>query len=254
MSMLPSVLILTPIKSAARYIETYIEGIEKLTFPMSRLSIGLLEGDSEDNTWQILQRSRNRLDQRCQRVTLLKRDFNFRMPHGIPRWTPIYQLARRATLARARNHLLFGALRDEDYVLWLDVDVVAFPCDMVETLIATGLNIVQPHCVRIAGGPTFDLNGWSHFGERHLDHYRGHGKPVRLDSVGGTVLFIKADIHRDGLVFPPFRYGLESPVARPRHPIWGRGEIETEGLAMMAADMGLQCWGLPDYEVIHDDN
>ncbi len=31
----------------------------------------------------------------------------------------------------------------------------------------------------------------------------------------------------------------------------GLGEIETEGLAMMARDMGVQCWGVPDLEIFH---
>jgi peptide chain release factor subunit 1 len=159
---------------------------------------------------------------------------------------------RRTTLARARNHLLFGALRTEDFVLWLDVDVISFPPDLIEALLATGLDIVQPHCVTVAGGPTFDLNGWTHHGTKHLDSYRGQTTPVRLDSVGGTVLLIRADFHRDGLIFPPFRYGVPNPAMRPNHDVWGHGEIETEGLGIMAADMGLQCWGLPNYEVIHD--
>jgi hypothetical protein len=29
------------------------------------------------------------------------------------------------------------------------------------------------------------------------------------------------------------------------------GEIETEGLAIMAKDMGIECWGLPDLEIRH---
>jgi peptide chain release factor subunit 1 len=33
--------------------------------------------------------------------------------------------------------------------------------------------------------------------------------------------------------------------------VWGKGEVETEGLGIMAQDMGYQCWGLPDLEVIH---
>jgi peptide chain release factor subunit 1 len=65
---------------------------------------------------------------------------------------------------------------------------------------------------------------------------------------------IRADIHRDGLIFPPFRYGVGSEVIRPAHPVWGKGEIETEGLAAMARDMGHQCWGLPDLEVLHEND
>ena len=65
------------------------------------------------------------------------------------------------------------------------------------------------------------------------------------------MLLVRADLHRDGLIFPPFRYGLESPWIRPLHPAWGRGEVETEGLGILAKDMGVQCWGLPNLEVVH---
>ncbi|HQT44291.1 MAG TPA: hypothetical protein PLD79_09835 [Halothiobacillus sp.] len=32
------------------------------------------------------------------------------------------------------------------------------------------------------------------------------------------------------------------------------GEIETEGLAIMPKDMGAECWGLPDVEIIHAED
>lgn len=75
--------------------------------------------------------------------------------------------------------------------------------------------------------------------------------PVRLDSVGGTMLLVKAGLHRDGLIFPPLKSGVPNPKLRPLHPIWGQGEIETKGLGIMALDRGAQCWGLPDLEILH---
>lgn len=59
---------------------------------------------------------------------------------------------------------------------------------------------------------------------------------VRLDAVGGAVLLVRGDLHRQGLVFPPFPF---------------RHRIETEGLSMMALDMGVLSWGMPLLEVIH---
>ena len=244
------VLVLTPVKDAAAHLPGYVERIEALRHPADCLSIGLIEGDSADATWPVLNGLRARLEARCARATILKRDFGLRLPPSVPRWTPAYQVARRTTLARARNHLLFAALRDEDWVLWIDADVEDFPADLIARLLEVERDIVHPHCVTQWKGPTFDRNGWTHHGRRHLDSYRGHSL-IRLDSVGGTVLLIKADRHRDGLVFPAFRYGVPNAAARPTHPVWGRGEIETEGLAIMAADMGLQCWGMPDLEVRH---
>jgi peptide chain release factor subunit 1 len=246
----PSILILTPVKDAARFLPRYAELVDGLLWPRERLSIGLLEGDSRDDTWEALQALRPRFEARCATVALVRRHFGFRLPPGVPRWAPAYQLVRRAVLARARNNLLMRALADEDWVLWIDVDVVDYPADILQRLLAHGGDIVHPNCVLAPGGRSFDLNAWTDGGRRHLSDYRGKG-PIRLDSVGGTMLLVRADLHRDGLVFPPFRYGAVNPHVRRQHPLWGRGEIETEGFGAMAADMGVQCWGLPDVEIIH---
>jgi len=102
------------------------------------------------------------------------------------------------------------------------------------------------------GQTSFDLNAWTDGGRKHLSDLRGQGI-VRLQLVGGTMLLVRADRHRDGLVFPPFFYGGRSRWVRDPHPLRGShvGEIETEGLAIMAKDMGIECWGLPDLEIRH---
>ena len=53
---------------------------------------------------------------------------------------------------------------------------------------------------------------------------------------GATMLLVKADLHREGVVFPTFSYKLH---------------IETEGLAYLARDMGYKSWGLPNLEIFH---
>jgi hypothetical protein len=246
----PSVLILTPMKSASRFLDSYFAGLETLTYPA--LALGILEGDSSDDTFEKL---RDRIEWACPGFTrklFVKKDFGFVVPEGIPRYSHVYQEQRRAVLARARNHLLFSALRDEEWVLWLDADVVEYPEDIVERLLAYNRDIVHPNCVVTFGGPSFDQNAWSDGGRTHLSDMRGRGI-VRLDSVGGTMLLVRADRHRDGLVFPPFYYGARSRWVRDPHPLRGTrlGEIETEGLAIMAKDMGVECWGLPDLEIRH---
>jgi peptide chain release factor subunit 1 len=181
-------------------------------------------------------------------VGLWKRDFGYTLPPGVPRWQPEIQYERRTVLARSRNHLLFRALTDEDWVLWLDADVIAYPPDLIERLLAAGRDVLQPHCVLYPGGPTFDTNGWRDHGRLHLDDLRGEGELVELDAVGATVLLVRADVHRDGLIFPAFPYGRGNPLIRPDY-----FEVETEGLGIMATDMGYRCWGMPHLEVIHRD-
>jgi mannan polymerase complexes MNN9 subunit len=57
---------------------------------------------------------------------------------------------------------------------------------------------------------------------------------IDLDGVGGTALMVKADVHRDGAMFPPF-------------PFFHL--VETEGFARMAKRLGYSVYGLPDYFV-----
>lgn len=63
---------------------------------------------------------------------------------------------------------------------------------------------------------------------------RDQKRLMPLDGVGGTALLVKAEVHRDGAMFPPFAfYHL----------------IETEGFAKMAKRLGYESWGLPNYFV-----
>jgi len=244
---IPKVLILTPVKDAVAYADLYFKLLGRLTYPASRLSLGMLEGDSADGTHGHFARILAASEGRWRRTGLWKKDFGFHVPEGVPRWAPPFQVARRAVLARARNHLLFRALDDEEWVLWLDVDVDSYPPDVIERLLSYDKDVLTPHCVKDYGGKTFDYNVWRDRGRLLLGDLREEGEIVRLDAVGGTMLLVRADRHRDGLVFPCFPYGRANPRVRDGMP----GESETEGFGLMAADMGIQPWGLPGLEIRH---
>ncbi|MFI1332476.1 glycosyltransferase [Streptomyces sp. NPDC020845] len=252
----PPLLVLTPVKDAAAFLPRHLDNLRALDYPRQALSLGLLEGDSSDGTWQALQDALPALEADFRRVTLVRRHFGLGLTG--PRWARGVQRQRRSALAMARNHLLSCALADERWVLWLDVDVTECPADLVQRLLAARQEIVVPHCVTEPGGPSFDLNtfvlhpdadalDWDRwlrdgilqpprgFGRSYLDELRGH-EMVRVDGVGGTALLVHADLHRDGLVFPAVPH---------------RRLIETEGLAALAQDMGVGCWALPGVEVVH---
>jgi len=251
----PTVLVLTPVKNAVKHLDTYFAALGRLTYPADRIALGFLESDSTDGTFTALQARLPALQQRYRSARLWKRDFGFQIPPGQPRWAPAFQIPRRTVLAKSRNHLLARALGDDEWVLWVDVDVVEYPADIVERLLATGKDIVHPHCVTKYGGPTFDLNAWRQQGRMHMQDLRHGPDLVRLDAVGGTMLLVRADVHREGLVFPAYPYGRRSPLVREPNPWMGRqvGEFDTEGLGIMAHDMGYECWGLPNLEIRHAD-
>ena len=240
-------------KSAAAYLPSWAAGLERLTYPREHLSIGVLEGDSTDDTFAGLTSQLARLAGLGIHGSAWRKDFNFQIPPNRHRSDLAYQLPRRKILARARNHLLSRALQNEDWVLWLDVDVIDYPGDLIQRLLAVDKDIVHPHCVTRPGGTTFDRNAWRRGGLETLEDHRGGPDLVRLDAVGGTVLLVRADLHRDGLIFPPFPYGRAHPAVRSPHPLGPSigGEIETEGFGLMAADMGVQPWGMPNLEVLH---
>lgn len=239
-------------KQAEASLDRYFASLEALEQSPADISLGFLVSDSTDGTARALRARRPALEARYRRVTLVERDFGFTVPEGLHRWSAAVQAPRRIVLARSRNHLLFRALDDEEWVLWLDVDVASYPPDVVTRMLATGKSIVHPHCVVEPGGRSFDGNTWRAGGTVRMDGMRGQHL-VRLEGVGGTMLLVHADVHRDGLVFPAYPYGRPSPFARPRNAVTGHlgGELETEGLALMAKDMGHEVWGMPDLEIVH---
>ena len=254
----PLLLVLTPVKQAADFLPTFLANLRTLDWPRDRLSLGFLEGDSDDDTYRLLATRLPQLRREYRSVFLGKRDFGYRVP--VPRWHASQQYVRRSILARCRNELLMRALTDEHWVLWIDADVEYWPPNIVDLLLEPGLDLVVPHCVRSDNGKTFDLNSFALDRKVYPDGIEdekwlcdgilqppvGEGrlylgdidsdKPVPLDGVGGTMLLLKADLHRQGLIFPPWSY---------------RGYIETEGLAQMARDLGVVSWGLPRLQIVH---
>jgi GT2 family glycosyltransferase len=249
----PTVLVLTPVKQAAAHLPRYFDVLASLDYPTELLGLGMLEGDSTDGTYDEITRRLPGLEETYRRVILARWHARFQIPDNVPRWAPPFQLPRRVVLAKARNRLLMAALGDEDWVLWLDADVTDYPPDVLDRLLAAGKDIVTPHCVTEPGGQTFDWNAWRDHGLVRMDALRGGPDLVRLDAVGGTMLLVRADLHREGLNFPPYLYARPNRFARDPSPFTraGPGEVETEGLGMMAKDMGYECWGMPNLEIVH---
>jgi len=252
----PRVVVMTPMRDTKPYLDRYFELLDRLDYPSERLSLAILEGDSTDGTYEALSAKRFEHRDRYRTFDLLRFDTGFRL--DVPRWDPRVQFARRSRLAEIRNRLLSECLGDNDWVLWLDADLVGSPASLLKDLLASGRDIAAPLCVRTDGKP-FDLNTFildpdkaesedpAHLIDGLFQPPRGVGRAyldtvedgwVEVDGVGGAALLVRADVHRRGLIFPSWSY---------------RGYIETEGLAMMAKDVGVKCWGNRSIVVVHAD-
>lgn len=184
------------------------------------------------------------------------------------------QKVRREVMAKARNSLLFTTLGPStSWVLWLDADIVETAPTLIQDLASYDKPIIVANCFQKYYDPEskkmaerpYDFNSWQDSetalkmaeqmgpddilleGYAELATYRtllaymstpGGSKDlvVPLDGVGGTALLVKAEVHRDGAMFPAFSfYHL----------------IESEGFAKMAKRLGWQPYGLPNYKVSH---
>ena len=117
-------LVLTPVKNAEPHLEAYFEALERIEYPKRQITIAFLVSDSTDRTEAKIRRYADRARSRGGEaayagIRMLRRDFGFALP-GPLRHAYETQPMRRSMLARARNHLLMGALEpDISWVLWL---------------------------------------------------------------------------------------------------------------------------------------
>jgi hypothetical protein len=251
--------ILVPLRDAADHIQPFLDALQGLDYPKDRIKLVFCEGDSSDGSWERLQAATAPLAGIYRGVVLLQKQLGTSLDRA-ERTRPRQQRERRGGIAKVRNHLIdHGLDADDDWALWIDIDVWRFPGDVVDRLIGTGHRIVVPHCVTIAGGDSFDLNNFVTIrpekNHRYYREIRGglyqppaysrnrlhlsdvrHLESIGLDGVGGTMLLVDAKLHRGGLRFPEIPY---------------RDLIETEGFGALANDLGIRPVGLPKLEILH---
>lgn len=184
------------------------------------------------------------------------------------------QKERRSQMATARNSLLFSTIGPfTSWILWLDSDIIETPNTLIQDLTAHDKPVIAANCYqryydedeKIEKIRPYDFNNWAESDEglrlastmsddeiivegyQEIATYRplmahfydSNGNifdEMSLDGVGGTCLLVKADVHRDGAMFPNF----------PFYHL-----IETEGFAKMCKRLGYEVFGLPNYLVYH---
>ena len=256
---LPQVVIFVPVKDAEPFIDRHMALIDALDWPKDRLRLVYCEGDSQDRSRALLENMQLQKASDFGDFKILSHSSGLRLDRT-DRWKPKHQLNRRSAIAAARNRMIREELRDDDeWVLWIDIDVCDFEPDVLRKLLNAKEKIVTPDCVLDRGGPSYDLNTYLETGSPrrseffkyvtaglfqppanywrrlHLHDLRFASK-VPLTAVGGTMLLVHGSIHRAGLVFPEAPYGYL---------------IETEAFGLMARDAGIVPYGLPDIEIVH---
>jgi mannan polymerase complexes MNN9 subunit len=273
------ILILTPM---ARFVPEYWDNVVKLTYPHELISIGFIipknkEGNAALSALEaaIAKTQSGPIDKRFASISILRQDFEppILSQDEKERHKMSNQKARRESMSRARNSLLFTTLGPATaWVLWLDADIVETPPTLIQDLTAHDHPVLVPNCYQRYYNSEkkkmdvrpYDYNSWIDSstaqsmaaemgpdeilleGYAEMPTYRtlmayladtanpNPKKVIELDGVGGTALMVKAEVHRDGAMFPAF----------PFYHL-----VETEGFAKMAKRLGYSVYGLPDYFV-----
>jgi hypothetical protein len=152
------VLILTPLRDAAPYLTKYFDLLSDLTYPHDLIDLAFLVGDSVDETLAVLSSELNRIQSRTDSipfhsVTIVEKDFgnvfgnmDVESRHGFAAQGP-----RRKAIGRARNYLLYAALKPEHaWVYWRDVDIVDSPKKIIEDFVAHDRDVLVPS--KLPGG------------------------------------------------------------------------------------------------------
>lgn len=145
------ILILTPLRDAASHLETHFRLLYELTYAHEKIDLAFLVGDSKDDTLAVLQDELKRLQapsnpSRFNSVMVVEKDFGDDLPQGVEdRHSFKAQGTRRKGIGRARNYLLYTALKPAHrWVYWRDVDIVENPETILEDLMMHNRDVIVP--------------------------------------------------------------------------------------------------------------
>ncbi|DAZ97728.1 TPA: LOW QUALITY PROTEIN: hypothetical protein N0F65_009627 [Lagenidium giganteum] len=246
-----------------RSAEHFFALIGEFTHPKPKTSVTVLTSSQEEHAKlaAIMQRKSHEY---AQMTLIFRNDFNLGDLTRENRHDDSAQRSRRRMLARYRNYALQSSLEAwHQHVVWIDADVHVIPPGLVSKMVVAGRDVLEPLCLHDEGYD-YDLNAW--VGQRkvpgpdddklkfvpeplnvkHIGDFKGGADDfVGLDSVGGTMLYVRAEVHRQGVLFP-HHYVIGSEWGAE-----GYDGIETEGLCYSAHFLGFKCWAMPNDIVWH---
>ena len=150
------VLVLTPLRDASEHLVNYFNLLYKLTYPHDLIDLAFLVGDCSDDTLAVLTaelaRIQDQVDEKIafRSATIVQKDFGADTEMNVEdRHSFAAQGPRRKAIGRARNYLLYSALKpDHSWVYWRDVDIFDSPASIIEDFIAHDRDILVPSTLR----------------------------------------------------------------------------------------------------------
>ncbi|EME44416.1 glycosyltransferase family 62 protein [Dothistroma septosporum NZE10] len=274
------VLILTPLRNAAPYIEQHFDLLYQLTYPHHLIDLAFLVGDSTDDTLAVLATELERIQSRTDKIPfnsamIVEKDFGVTVGqdvedrHGFKAQGP-----RRKAMGKARNYLLATALKpDHSWVYWRDVDIKDSPSRIIEDFVAHDRDVLVPNIWfhRYKDGHDiegrFDYNSWQEsdtgrklansldkdvvLAEGYKEYHTDRKYMARMGDWRDNK---DVEIPLDGIGGVNIVVKADVHRAGINFPCYAfENQAETEGFAKMARRAGYGVFGLPNYVVWHID-
>lgn len=260
------VILLSPVRDAAARLRVFANLISTLSYPHNLISVHFGEDGSHDDTIEVAKNVSHQLVHKFgfANATVYKLNIKGNNRTRKNRHDPKHQVERRSHMGKARNLIMEYGLQNEEWILWIDSDVVSFRDDLIQQFLYSNKDVMVASALasheRNRSNSIFryyinyDLNTFREVVQGDTQHriwlfnLRAEGREVPVDYVGGCTLMIRAECYRKGLRF------TEGPYKPTTYKL-GRVQwnIETEGLAKMARDLGMGVYGLPHLEVLHKE-
>ncbi|KAI4240137.1 MAG: hypothetical protein LQ352_007707 [Teloschistes flavicans] len=280
------VLILTPLKDAASHLDTHFRLLSELNYPHQSIDLAFLIGDSKDDTHDVLNDELKRLQapsnpSRFRSTMIVEKDFGDNFPQTVEeRHSFKAQGPRRKIIGRARNYLLYAALKPEhQWVLWRDVDIVENPTTVIEDLMKHDKDVIVPniwfHRFDANGKDIqgrYDYNSWQESwrgrrlrskmdkdtilaeGYKEYRTHRSYLNWMAHDNSKKRLKNLHKEVALDGIGGVNILVKAEVHRSGINFPCYAfENQADTEGFAAMAKRAGYGVFGLPNYVVWHID-
>lgn len=266
----PKILIVSLFYNSSIHVNRFFSLIYNLTYPKSQISLGLLEGDSTDNTSLLIESNISKVKKLYHSIKFIHKNVSTKIPNNNDRYSLEIQRVRRSNLALLRNTVINSTLKNEEYILSIDSDVSLYSNNILNILLKANKDVVVPICRHEKNNDVYDINVWvftpdaneyikkqnndyllqqpyrfhpvkylKHIGILHEENKKyGLMYSVRVDGIGGTMALIKSKVIQNGVVFPEKLY---------KHC------LETEGFGLMANDYNFSVAALPNLSIYHYD-
>ena len=136
------ILIGIPVKNTGKYLDNLLNQIIFQNYDLSKITVILLEGDSNDDSYEICKYVIKKYSNLS--IILDKLDLGYNLDHSYLRYSVDKFPTRIKNLIISRNYIIDNYLKQNDYLWWVDSDFEHIPSDTINKFIQYNKDVIIP--------------------------------------------------------------------------------------------------------------